>query len=110
MCLSFIIAGVPDALNNVDRVAAGLDKSPLAYFCALLFLAVVVLFFALLRIMALRVAELKESAKAAEKLGGILEQHNQTVKILEKTQEFVLSQLPRKRQPQHDEPPGLVAK
>lgn len=92
-----MLAGVPDALANTDHVAAGLDKSPLAYFTALLVGAVVVLFAMLLRVQSLRAAELKEGAERAEKLGGIIEKHNQAMAVLERAVAFVMAQQPRKR-------------
>lgn len=94
---------MPDALASAERMAAGFDKSPLAYFLALSILANFVLALAVYR-------ELKGSTKTAEKLGGVLEQHNQAARELGKAVDFVLAQAPRKRPPlHHEEPPPARA-
>lgn len=95
--LPTLATAVPDALANADKIAGGLESGPIRYIAALSLLVNLGLFLMLMRVQSLRVSELKENAKAAEKLGGVLEQHNQAVRALDKAMEFVLAQLPRRR-------------
>jgi hypothetical protein len=91
MVFSALVLAVPDALDSADRISAGLAKSPLTYFLALSLVLNVILGSVLYK-------ELKGGNKTAEKLGSILEQHNQSTRALDKAMDFVLGQLPKRRQ------------
>lgn len=88
---------VGDSLTNVDKVASGLEKGPITYVAALSLLVNLGLFLMLMRVQALRVGELKDGAERAEKLGGIIEKHNQAMGVLERAVSFVMAQQPRRR-------------
>ena len=100
MAILALTAGVGDALKNADTIASGLEAGPIRYVAALSLMVNLGLFVMLMRVQSLRVAELKEQAKEAERLGGILEQHNQTTRALDKLADFVTAQLPKKKQAQ----------
>lgn len=84
-------------LEQTDVIAKGLENGPIRYIAALSLAVNLGLFGMLMRIQSLRVRELKENAAQREKLGGIIEKHNQAMLILEKTTEFVSAQLPRRK-------------
>lgn len=114
-----LIASLGDALNNADRLSTGLEKSPLAYFLALSLLVNAAQAVVFLRVQALRVgeqkeyaAELKLQAERAEKLGAILEKHNQSIVILDRVMSFVKDQMPRRKRDAHDlseSQPGVLS-
>lgn len=92
-----LLASVGDALTNVDRVSMGLEQGPIRYVAALSLVVNLGLFGMLMRVQSLRVGELKENALRSEKLGGIIEKHNQAMGVLERAVAFVMAQQPRRR-------------
>jgi len=93
-------AAVP-VLDQAESISKGLEGGPIRYIAAFSLAINLGLFAMLMRVQSLRVSELKEGAARAEKLGGIIEKHNQAMIILEKTMEFVQAQQPRRKPPVH---------
>lgn len=94
MFLLLAAADVAEAVKSADTIASGLEKGPIAYVAALSLLANAGLFVMLMRVQSLRVEELKAGAERAEKLGGIIEKHNQAMGVLERAVAFVMAQQP----------------
>lgn len=90
-------AGVPDVVGSADKINAGLEHGPIRYIAAFSLSVNLGLFAWLMRVQALRVKELKEGNARAEKLGSLLEKHNQSLEVLDKAMSFVMAQQPRRR-------------
>lgn len=94
--LALVLAAAP-VIDQAESISKGLEGAPIRYIAGFSLAVNLGLFAMLMRVQSLRVSELKEGAERAEKLGAIIEKHNQAMGVLDRLVAFVQGQLPRRK-------------